>query len=166
MADFVHEINIAAKADAVRNLISSHGDKWWSTNAVIDDREGGTCEFRFPSAGFHAAVRVLKNMPHLIEWRCVGSTLSPAALEASGGTDPHEWVGTTIRFHVLPIEPGSTRLRLEHLGLGASAQFYSTQNNVWAFYLESLKSLAETGKGSPFQGDRPGADTVDTPPAS
>ena len=166
MADFVHEIDIAARTESVRSLIASHGDKWWTTNAVIDDREGGTCEFRFPSAGFHAVVRVLKNTPHLIEWRCEDSTLPKAALEASGGSDPHEWVGTTIRFYLASIEPASTRLRLEHLGLGASAQFYSTQNNVWAFYLESLKSLAESGNGSPFQGGRPGTEAGGTPPTS
>jgi quinol monooxygenase YgiN len=159
MADFVHEIDIAANADAVRNLISSHGDKWWTTNAVIDDREGGACEFRFPSAGFHAVVRVIKNTPGLVEWHCIGSILPPAALKATGGTDAREWVGTTIRFHLATIGAASTRVRLEHLGLGASAQFYSTQNNVWAFYLDSLRSLAETGTGSPFQGGRPGTDT-------
>src|SRR5579872_423152 len=115
MADFVHEIDIAAEAESVRNLISSRGDRWWTTNAVIDGREGGTCEFRFPSAGFFATVRVMKNTPHLVEWRCVDSTLSPAALKASGGTDTREWVGTTIRFHLTAIGTASTRLRLEHL---------------------------------------------------
>jgi len=155
MADFVHEIDIAAEAVSVRNLISSRGDRWWTTNAVIDGREGGTCEFRFPSAGFFATVRVMKNTPHLVEWRCVDSTLSPAALKASGGTDAREWVGTTIRFHLTAIGTASTRLRLEHLDLGASAQFYSSQNNVWAFYLESLKKLAETGQGNPFEGGPP-----------
>jgi hypothetical protein len=160
MADFAHEIEIGADSAMVRKLIASHGDKWWTTNAVIDAREGGTCAFRFPSAGFHAVVRVLKNTPDLIEWRCVDSLLSPAALKASGGTDPREWVGTTIRFHLGAIGAASTRLRLEHLDLGASAQFYSSQNNVWAFYLDSLKSLAESGQGSPFQGGAPDHSTT------
>ena len=160
MADFTHEIEIAADAQAVRSLIASHGDRWWTTNAVIDDREGGTCAFRFPSAGFHAVVRVLKNTPNLIEWRCVDSILSAAALEASGGTDAREWVGTTIRFHLTATGAARTRLRLEHLDLGASAQFYSSQNNVWAFYLESLKKLAETGQGDPFQGGPPDSSTA------
>lgn len=159
MVDFVHEIEIAADSATVRDLIAKRGDLWWTTNAVISDVEGGACEFRFPSAGFYAAVRVLKNAPGLIEWRCVGSTQSPSALRASGGTDTHEWVGTTIRFKIEPIASARTRLRLEHLGLGASADFYSTKNNVWAFYLSSLKKLAETGAGEPFQGGRPGSQT-------
>ena len=160
MADFAHEIEIAADSQTVRKLIASHGDKWWTTNAVIDDREGGTCAFRFPSAGFHAVGRVQKNAPDLIEWHCVDSLLSPATLKASGGTDPREWVGTTIRFRLSATGAASTRLRLEHLGLGASAQFYSSQNNIWAFYLDSLKSLAETGQGSPFQGGPPDRSTT------
>jgi len=158
MADFVHEIDIAASAETVRDLISHHGDKWWTTNAAGNGDEGGTYEFRFPSAGFYAVVRVTKNAPELIEWHCVDSILPQATLKASGGTDAREWVGSTIRFHLTAIKPASTRLRLEHLGLGASAEFYSSQNNVWAFYLESLKSLAETGKGSPFQGGPPGTE--------
>ena len=164
MADFVHEIDIAANAESVRNLIVSHGDRWWTTNATIDDREGGTCAFRFPSAGFHAVVRLTRNAPDLVEWRCIDSTLSPSSLKASGGTDAREWVGTAIRFRLTPVTSARTRLRLEHLGLGASAEFYSTQNNVWAFYLESLRSLAETGQGSPFQSGRPGTDTQQPTP--
>jgi len=160
MADFVHEIDVAADTEAVRELISRHGDSWWTTNAIIDDREGGTCEFRFPSAGFFATIQVLKNAPDLIEWRCIDSSLSPASLKASGGTDAREWVGTTIRFVLTALGPASTRVRLEHLGLGASAEFYSSQNNVWAFYLESLKQLAETGKGNPFQGGPPHSSTI------
>ena len=164
MADFVHEIDIAANAATVRDLVASHGDRWWTTNAIIDCREGGTCAFRFPSAGFHAVVRVTRNAPDLVEWRCIDSALSPSSLEASGGTDAREWVGTTIRFRLTSAEPAKTRLRLEHLGLGASAEFYSTQNNVWAFYLESLRSLAETGQGNPFQGGRPGTDMLQPDP--
>ena len=155
MADFAHEIDIAANIEAVRDLIANHGDQWWTTNAVIDGSEGGVCEFRFPSAGFHATVRVIRNGPELIEWRCADSILSPASLEASGGTDAREWVGTTIRFRLTPLEVARTRLRLEHLGLGASAEFYSSRNNVWAFYLDSIRRLAETGEGSPFQGGSP-----------
>lgn len=40
---------------------------------------------------------------------------------------------------------------MRHLGLGASANFYTTQNNVWGHYLNSLEKLAETGKGDPFK---------------
>jgi quinol monooxygenase YgiN len=158
MADFVHEIDIAADRESVRDLIASHADGWWTTNATIDAREDGICAFRFPGAGFHAVVRVMRNAPDLVEWRCIESILSADSLKASGGTDAREWVGTTIRFHLTQLQPARTHLRFEHVGLGASAEFYSTQNNIWAFYLESLRSLAETGQGSPFQGGRPGTD--------
>src|SRR5579859_1591975 len=98
MANFIHEVDISASIETVRDLIARRAEAWWTTNAVISDQEGGACEFRFPAAGFYAAVRVMKNAPDLIEWRCVGSTQSPAALKASGGADVHEWVGTLIRF--------------------------------------------------------------------
>src|SRR5579864_7595065 len=134
MADFVHEIDISAGVEAVRRLIAQHGDEWWTTNAVIDGEEGGICNFQFPDAGFAAGVRVLQNTPELVEWRCISSIQSASTLSANGGTDPQEWVGTTIRFELSAAAADVTHLRLRHLGLGASATYYSTKNNVWAYY--------------------------------
>ena len=151
VADFVHELEIAASPDTVRKLLAERGDAWWTTNAVIDSQVGGSCEFRFPEAGFHASVRVVKNSEELVEWYCVDS----ATPKSSGFKNLHDWIGSTIAFRLTPAA-GGTHLRLEHRGLGESAEFYSTRENVWAHYLDSLKKLAETGAGAPFQGGPPG----------
>jgi hypothetical protein len=151
MADFAHEIDIASDPETVRQLIAGRGDGWWTIDAMIDASVGGACSFRFPGTGFYADVTVLKNEPGLVEWRCTASSQSTAALEASGGKDPNEWVGTLIRFRVSPKD-GGAHVRLDHFGLGASAEFYATKNNIWGFYLESLKKLAETGEGEPYRG--------------
>jgi len=156
MTDFAHDIVIGADPEAVRRLLAERGDAWWTTNAVIHAEPGGFCEFRFPAAGFHAAVRVKTNRPGLVEWWCVDS-LHP---RSNGFKNRRDWVGTTIRFELEPQGDGATLLKLRHLGLGESATFYSEIFNVWAFYLESLKSLAETGKGRPFEGGEPGAQSV------
>jgi quinol monooxygenase YgiN len=153
MADFSHELDIAASPEKVRHLIAYRGDAWWTTNASIDGKEGGFCTFRFPAAGFHAAVRVVKNSD-LVEWHCYDS----AHAKSTGFKNLHDWIGTTIRFRLQPSGTG-THLRLEHLGLGESAEFYNTRTNVWAFYLDSLKRLAENGEGTPYQGGRPGTCT-------
>jgi uncharacterized protein YndB with AHSA1/START domain len=154
MADFVHELEIAAPPDTVRKLLADRGDAWWTTNAVIDSQVGGSCEFRFPAAGFHASVRVVKNSGDLVEWYCVDS----ATPKSSGFKNLHDWIGSTIAFRLTPAA-GGTHLRLEHRGLGESAEFYSTRDNVWAHYLDSLKKLAETGAGAPYQGGPPGTRT-------
>jgi quinol monooxygenase YgiN len=152
MADFFHELDIAAAPDAVRELLAAHGDKWWTTNAVIDSNVGGICEFRFPAAGFHATVRVVKNAPGILEWSCIDSA-NPRSFK-----DRHDWTGSTIRFLLQPTATG-THLKLEHRGLGESAEFYKTRSNVWGFYLDSLKELAESGRGDPYQAGRPGTRT-------
>ena len=154
MADFVHELQIAASPDTIRQLIADRGDAWWTTNALIDSRVGGSCEFRFPAAGFHASVRVERNSEELVEWYCLDS----ATPRSSGFKNLHDWIGSTIAFRLRP-DAGATHLRLEHRGLRESAEFYNSGSNVWAYYLDSLKRLAETGQGSPYQGGRPGTRT-------
>jgi hypothetical protein len=74
MADFVHELEIAASPDSLRKLIAERGDAWWTTNALIDSQVGGSCEFRFPAAGFHASVRVIRNSKDLGSIICSPAT--------------------------------------------------------------------------------------------
>jgi quinol monooxygenase YgiN len=152
VADFFHQLDIAAPPDTVRELIAARGDRWWTTNAVINPEVGGINEFRFPAAGFHATVRVVTNSPGTLEWHCLDSANPPSF------RDRHDWIGSTIRFILEPTTTG-THVRLEHRGLGESAEFYRTKSNVWGFYLESLRKLAESGRGDPYQGGRPGTRT-------
>jgi len=154
MADFVHELDIAASPESLRRLIADRGDAWWTTNALIDSRVGGSCEFRFPAAGFHASVRVVRNSVESVMWYCLDS----ASPKSSGFRNLHDWIGSKITFGLTPTASGS-HLRLEHRDLGESAEFYNTGFNVWAYYLDSLKRLAETGVGAPYQGGRPGTRT-------
>jgi quinol monooxygenase YgiN len=155
MADFVHELDIAASPDRLRKLIAERGDAWWTTNALIDSQVGGSCEFRFPAAGFHASVRVMRNSEDSVMWYCLDS----ASPKSSGFKNLHDWIGSKITFRLAPAASG-TRLRLDHQDLGESAEFYNTGFNVWAYYLDSLKKLAETGVGAPYQGGRPGTRTA------
>jgi len=111
MTDFAHDIVIGADPEAVRHLLAERGDAWWTTNAVIHAEPGGFCEFRFPAAGFHAAVRVKTNRPGLVEWWCVDS-LHP---RSNGFKNRRDWVGTTIRFELEAKGAGATLLKLRHL---------------------------------------------------
>src|ERR1700681_2036495 len=130
MADFVQELKIAASPDSLRKLIAERGDAWWTTNALIDSQVGGSCEFRFPAAGFHALVHVMKNSEELVEWYCVDSAMP----KASGFKNLHDWIGSIIACRLTPAA-GGTNLRLQHRGLAESAEFYSPRDNVWAHYL-------------------------------
>jgi quinol monooxygenase YgiN/uncharacterized protein YndB with AHSA1/START domain len=155
MADFEHEVTIAADPETVRRLLTERPDLWWTSNAVIDASPGGVSVFRFPVAGFHAAVRINTNKPGLVEWSCFDSETA----RSSGFKNLHDWVGSTIRFEITAKGGGQTELRLRHVGLGESAEYYRNGFNVWGFYMDSLKAVAEGRQGSPYQGGPPGART-------
>jgi quinol monooxygenase YgiN len=152
MTDFAHSITIAASAARVHETAARRGNQWWTTNAVVDDRVGGICTFRFPSAGFHAAFRVIVNTPETVGWQCFDS-VHP---RSSGFKDLHEWIGTTVRFGFEKIDERTTRLHFRHIGLVDSMECYGTCSNIWGFYLQSFKKAAESGAGEPFAGGRPG----------
>jgi quinol monooxygenase YgiN len=155
MSDFRHSLIIAAPAEQVHEIAARRANEWWTSNAIISDRDGGYCEFRFPATGFHAAFRVMKNTPTLVEWHCIDSQHA----KSSGFRDLREWVGTTVRFEIERLGDRQTRLGFEHAGLVDSMDCFGTCSNIWGFYLQSLKKLAETGKGDPFAGGSPGAQT-------
>jgi hypothetical protein len=94
MADFVHELDIAASPDSLQKLIAERGDAWWTTNALIDSQVSGSCEFRFPAAGFHASVRVMRNSQDLGSIIC-----SPRAIARRPGASS---VMTFLRI-VIPL---------------------------------------------------------------
>ncbi len=95
---------------------------------------------------------MLANTPTLVEWYCVASEHPRSA----GYKDRREWVGTTVKFGIERLGDNQTRLNFRHAGLVESMECYGSCSNIWGFYLQSLKKLAETGKGDPFAGARPG----------
>ena len=151
MADFEHRTTIAAAPETVRRLLTERGEDWWTTDAVVDGKPGGISMFRFPGAGFFATLRVRTNEPGLFEWECLDSRNERAA----GTAGERDWVGSTVRFAITPAGDGATDLVLRHSGLGPSADYYKNEFNVWGYYLDSLKALAETGRGNPYEGGRP-----------
>src|SRR5713226_798310 len=156
MSDFAHSLTIKAPIRTVHDAVARHANRWWSTNAVISDREGGYNEFRFPAAQFHAAFRVTKNSPTLVEWFCVDSMHA----KSSGYKDLREWVGTTVRFELESIGAEETRLSFRHAGLVESMECFGSCSNIWGFYLQSLRKLVETGEGDPFVGGKPGSQSA------
>lgn len=124
---------------------------WWTRFAQCSDYEGGVSEFRFPQAGFYAAMQV-KNLttPWVIEWECIKQVHN----KDTGWSDLNDWEGTLIRFEVEPIDEDNCVLHFEHRGLLPKLECYETCDSAWRYYLgESLKSLVETGQGMPFNDD-------------
>jgi hypothetical protein len=73
-----------------------------------------------------------------VEWRCVA------------GAD--EWVGTTLTFD-LTHQDDETVVLFAHAGWRDASELMAHCSARWAYFLLSLKSLVETGRGTPFPED-------------
>ncbi|MFY9531534.1 MAG: SRPBCC domain-containing protein [Candidatus Acidiferrales bacterium] len=104
---------------------------WWTQVCQIEERVGGTATFRFPKAGFYVIARIVRLEPdRCVEWICTDSKHP----EASGFSDLRDWVGTTLRFEITPLESGHSQLTFTHTGL-APLECFGVCSNTWALYL-------------------------------
>lgn len=136
MADILHRVGIRASADAVyRALTTQQGlAGWWTSQTKgAGDQVGNIIEFRFGAGGFDMRVVTL-TPPMFIRWEVA--------------TGPEEWLGTTIEFE-LKQDGEYTIVLFKHLGWKEPVEFMHHCSTKWAIFLMSLKSLVESGKGSP-----------------
>ncbi len=73
-----------------------------------------------------------------VEWTCLDG--------------PEEWINTHLFFD-LTEENNNTILRFGQTDWKTTSDFYCHCNCKWSYFLHSLKSLIETGKGTPFPED-------------
>jgi uncharacterized protein YndB with AHSA1/START domain len=115
---------------------------WWASNTQGDSKIGGVIKFRFSSAGVEIGgfdMKVLELQPATrVLWQVVEG--------------PQEWVGTKVSFDLK--QSGAHAIVLfKHQGWKEPVEFMHHCSTKWAIYLMSLKSLVETGKGSPSPND-------------
>ncbi|HEY2479382.1 MAG TPA: SRPBCC domain-containing protein [Solirubrobacterales bacterium] len=140
------EIDLAAPPLKVYEAIATaDGVRAWWVDGEIAEQVGGKSRLTF-GAGW-TELRVDRLVPEReVVWTCTGQDISHF--------DPNdEWVGTTIRFHLTPIDAGRrTRLDFVHEGLaGLGCQEMCTKG--WDHYIRtSLRGLVEGDQGAPGQG--------------
>jgi hypothetical protein len=71
----------------------------------------------------------------LVTWKCIEG--------------PEDWVGTTISFTLSEDKDKNTIVKFEHNNWKEANDFYGSCNYHWGLFMKSLKTLCETGKGSP-----------------
>jgi uncharacterized protein YndB with AHSA1/START domain len=136
------EIDLAAPPPRVYEAIATaDGVRSWWTDGTFAEEVGGIGRLTFGHGW--TELRMEKLVPDReVEWTCVGQHI-----EHFDPTD--EWVGTTIRFHLTPIDGGrQTRLEFAHEGLaGLGCEEMCTKG--WDHYIRtSLRGLVENGKGA------------------
>ncbi|HEV2173603.1 MAG TPA: SRPBCC domain-containing protein, partial [Nitrospira sp.] len=65
---------------------------------------------------------------------------------------PTQWAGTSVTWQLTPVHNG-TKLVFTHEGFVKKDEVYEQTRRNWDYFLASLKSYLETGKGTP--GDPP-----------
>lgn len=106
---------------------------WWAKQTIAKPEVGFVNVFTFGT--FRNEMEVTALMPDKkVEWKCVESI--------------EEWIGTRIVFD-LEERDGKTLVRFGHVDWRASTDTLAGCTYDWARFMQSLKSLCETGSGTP-----------------
>jgi len=131
-------------AEEVSRLLGFEGlAAWWTNNTQGESNKvGGVIQFHFSVDGKEIGffdMKVLELHPaKRVLWQVVDG--------------PKEWIGTKISWE-LKQEGDYSIVLFKHQDWKEPVEFMHHCSTKWAIYLMSLKSLVETGKGSPNPND-------------
>ena len=142
MPDIRHRVVISAPLKSVYEAVATTEgiSEWWTRDGVRgESSERSKVEFYFGSPEPAAVMEVARLDPagH-VSWNCIE------------GAD--EWVGTKLSFD-LTSKDDETVVLFTHAEWRDPSEFMAHCSARWAYFLLSLKSLVETGKGTPFPED-------------
>jgi uncharacterized protein YndB with AHSA1/START domain len=114
--------------------------EWWTRGGARgESSEGSRVQFFFGQPEPAAVMEITRVDPDgHVNWNCVE------------GAD--EWVGTKLAFE-LTRKDDETVVLFSHADWRSPSDFMAHCSARWAYFLLSLKSLLETGKGTPFPDD-------------
>ncbi|MEZ4672141.1 MAG: SRPBCC domain-containing protein [Anaerolineae bacterium] len=137
MPDILHELTIEGKPEAVYKAITEQDglSSWWTVHATAQPKVGAVDEFRFGGGQIVMKMEVSKLEPgKAVQWKAL-----------QGAPD---WGGTQVTWDLTPIETG-TKLLFGHRDYASTEGSFASVSYQWAWFLTSLKSYIETGKGTP-----------------
>lgn len=138
MSDIVQELTIAATPENVFRALTLADEiaKWWSNQAASEPKVGSFTEVRFVSGVMRMEITDLE-AEKKVYWKVKLS--------------PHDWEGSTITWDLTPTSTGTSLLFGQHnLTVGPTGYSIEETREGWEYFLESLKSYLETGKGTPY----------------
>jgi len=142
MPDIRHRVAISAPLESVYEAVATTDglSEWWTRDGVRgDSSEGSRLQFFFGQPEPAAVMEVTRLSPEgLVSWNCIE------------GDDA--WVGTTITFDLTRTDD-ETVVLFTHADWREPIEFMAHCSARWAYFLLSLKSYQETGKGTPFPED-------------
>jgi len=144
MVDILHRVGIKSSLDEVYKALSTREGlaAWWAINTQGESKVGGVLKFRFSAGGVDIGgfdMKVLELHPaKRVLWQVVDG--------------PADWIGTKVSFDLKQVGDYAIVL-FKHQDWKEPVEFMHHCSTKWATYLMSLKSLVETGKGTPNPND-------------
>lgn len=112
---------------------------WWTNDLNVKPEVGSLAEFRFGEWGdFRLRFEVAAlDQNEQVRW-----------VARPGG--PPQWTGTSVTWRLTPIQNG-TKVSFTHEGFAPPVDeaYLGPVRGNWDYFLNSLKSYLETGKGTP-----------------
>jgi uncharacterized protein YndB with AHSA1/START domain len=140
--DIRHRVAITAPIESVYEAVATPEgiSRWWTRDGVRgESSEGSKLQFFFGQPDPAAVMEVTRLDPEgHVSWNCIE------------GAD--EWVGTRLTFD-LTRNDDQTVVLFTHADWREPVEFMAHCSARWAYFLLSLKSLLETGRGTPFPED-------------
>jgi len=140
--DIRHRVAVAAPLESVYQAVATKEglSGWWTRDGVRgESSQGSRLQFFFGGPEPAAVMEVTRLSPDgHVSWSCVG------------GAD--ECVGTKLTFDLTQTN-AETVVLFTHAHWRSPSEFMAHCSARWAYFLLSLKSLLETGKGTPFPDD-------------
>jgi uncharacterized protein YndB with AHSA1/START domain len=137
MSAIVEELTIEAAPQRVWEAITEPDEivQWWAYEARVKPEVGSLGEFRFrPPAGVLQFEVAELDAREKVRW-----------ISRQG---PPHWTGTSVTWQLTPVQNG-TKLVFTHDGFTQVDEGYERTRGNWEYFLASLKSYLETGKGTP-----------------
>ena len=138
MVAIVKELIIAATPERIWGALTQPDEigHWWTNDLNATPEVGSLAEFRFGEWGDF----VLRfEVAELDE----GSNVHWISRQG-----PPYWAGTSVTWQLAPVHNGTT-LVFTHDGFAQVDEGYERTRRNWEYFLDSLKSYLETGKGTP-----------------
>jgi uncharacterized protein YndB with AHSA1/START domain len=111
---------------------------WWTWHISGEPTPGTIFHARFADGTYDMEV-LESTQDHRVRWQCTGG--------------PKEWIDTEISFDLAKGER-ETVVRFVHSGWRQPGELMAHCNSKWGYFLLSLKSWVEDGRGTPHPEDR------------
>ncbi len=135
MLDIAFLIRVEGDVEVVyRRVATLAGIAAWFTRASAEEyAPGHILTLHFPEGSTRFDVTTMTSNSEIV-WRCI--------------SDEGIWAQTEIRFAFERCE-SKTIVRFDHSGWSEATDIYRDCGMSWAYFLESLRLLVETGRGTP-----------------